>query len=106
MHDGQNVFDARASFAGEWGVDETLDSLHSQGDSGTIVVAVDNGGQRRFDEYSPLANPKYGGGQGDAYVDFLVQTLKPYIHQHYPPLPHRLHTRAPRSSLGGLISLS
>src|SRR5258708_8733396 len=66
MHDGQNVFDARTSFAGEWGVDETLDSLHAQGDAGTIVVAVDNGQQRRFDEYSPWANPKYGGGQGDA----------------------------------------
>src|SRR5205085_11245483 len=40
MHDGQNVFDAATSFAGEWGVDETLDSLRAQ----AIVVAVDNGG--------------------------------------------------------------
>src|SRR5258708_35255339 len=105
MHDGQNVFDARTSCAGQWGVDETLDSLHSQGDSGTIVVAVDNGGQRRFDEYSPWANPKYGGGQGDAYVDFLVQTLKPYIDQHYRTLPDRLHTGVAGSSIGALISL-
>src|SRR6267378_2162541 len=45
MHDGQNVFDARTSFAGEWGVDETLDSLRALGggDAGTIVVAVDHG---------------------------------------------------------------
>ena len=27
MHDGQNVFDDATAFAGEWGIDETLDSL-------------------------------------------------------------------------------
>ena len=105
MHDGQNVFDARTSFAGEWGVDETLDSLRALGDAGVIVVAVDNGQQRRFDEYSPWPNPQYGGGQGDGYVDFLVQTLKPYIDQHYRTLPDRLHTGIAGSSMGGLISL-
>ncbi len=105
MHDGQNVFDQRTSFAGEWGVDETLDSLIASGDSGVIVVAVDNGGPRRFDEYSPWTNAQYGGGQGDAYVDFLVQTLKPYIDQHYRTLADRLHTGVAGSSMGGLISL-
>ena len=29
LHDGQNVFDAATSFAGEWGVDESLDSLRA-----------------------------------------------------------------------------
>jgi len=105
MHDGQNVFDARTSFAGEWGVDETLDSLHALGDGGVIVVAVDHGGARRFDEYSPWRNAKYGGGQGDAYVDFLVKTLKPYVDRHYRTLPDRLHTGVAGSSMGGLISL-
>jgi len=105
MHDGQNVFDARTSFAGEWGVDETLDSLRALGDPGVIVVAVDNGQQRRFDEYSPWPNPPYGGGQGDGYVDFLVQTLKPYIDQHYRTLRDRFHTGIAGSSMGGLISL-
>src|SRR5688572_22896510 len=68
MHDGQNVFDAVTSFSGEWGVDETLDQLHTQGDHGAIVVAIDNGGAHRLGEYSPWrssANPRYGGGDGD-----------------------------------------
>src|SRR5438067_3624010 len=30
MHDGQNVFDDSTSFAGEWGVDETLDSISTR----------------------------------------------------------------------------
>ncbi|HEY6852598.1 MAG TPA: alpha-amylase family glycosyl hydrolase, partial [Gemmatimonadales bacterium] len=55
--------------------------------------------------YSPWTNAKYGGGQGDAYVDFLVQTLKPYVDRHYRTLPDGLHTGIAGSSMGGLISL-
>ena len=105
MHDGQNLFDASTSFAGEWGVDETLDSLAALGAGGAIVVGIDNGRQRRFDEYSPWRTPQYGGGEGDAYVDFLVKTLKPYIDRHYRTYRDRPHTGVAGSSMGGLISL-
>jgi predicted alpha/beta superfamily hydrolase len=106
MHDGQNVFDDSTSFAGEWGVDEALDSLHSAGDWGAIVVAVDNGSQRRLDEYSPWRNTRMRmGGEGDAYVDFLATTLKPYIDRHYRTRPGRQDTGVAGSSMGGLISL-
>ena len=107
MHDGQNVFDGATSFAGEWGVDETLDSLHRKGDRGAIVVAVDNGGSHRLDEYDPWVstNSKYGGGEGDEYVEFLVHTLKPYIDRRYRTRTDRLNTGIMGSSMGGLISL-
>jgi alpha-glucosidase len=29
MHDAQNLFDAKTSYAGEWNVDEKLDSLNA-----------------------------------------------------------------------------
>jgi metallo-beta-lactamase class B len=103
MHDGQNVFDAATSFAGEWGVDETLDSLHAAGDWGAIVVAVDHAGERRITEYSPWPT-RFGSGDGAAYVDFLVQTLKPWIDARYRTKPDRLHTAIAGSSMGGLIS--
>lgn len=105
MHDGQNVFDDSTSGFGEWGVDETLDSLYAAGDPGVIVVAVDHGGTRRLDEYSPFRNERYGGGEGDAYVDFLAHTLKPYIDRRYRTRPDRLNTGVAGSSMGGLISL-
>jgi metallo-beta-lactamase class B len=105
MHDGQNVFDAATSGFGEWGVDETMDSLQAAGDWGAIVVAVDHGGTRRLDEYSPWRNPRYGGGEGDAYVEFLVRTLKPYVDAHYRTRPGRRDTGIAGSSMGGLISL-
>lgn len=104
MHDGQNVFDAATSYAGEWGVDETLDSLHARGDRGVIVVAADHGGDRRMHEYSPWVNARHGGGEGDAYVEFLVKTLKPYIDQKYRTQPDRANTAVAGSSMGGLIS--
>ena len=104
MHDGQNVFDDATSFVGEWGVDETLDSLHAAGELSLIVVAVDHGGEHRFDEYNPWTHPQHGGGQGDEYVAFLVETLKPYIDSHYRTLTDRLNTGIAGSSMGGLIS--
>ena len=105
MQDGQNLFDQASSFSGEWEVDESLNELHAQGDWGCIVVGIDNGGQYRLDEYSPWLNPQYGGGQGDEYVEFIVNTLKPYIDANYRTLPGRLTTGIAGSSMGGLISM-
>lgn len=105
MHDGQNLFDANTSFAGEWEVDESLNSLHAQGDYGCIVVGIDNGGQYRLDEYSPWINTQYGGGQGDEYVEFIINTLKPYVDGQYRTLPYPYSTGIMGSSMGGLISM-
>jgi metallo-beta-lactamase class B len=105
MHDGQNLFDAATAAFGEWEVDESLNALFENGDDGVIVVGIDNGGAARLDEYSPWVNPSYGGGEGDAYVDFIVETLKPYIDENYRTLPGRAHTGIMGSSMGGLISL-
>jgi predicted alpha/beta superfamily hydrolase len=105
MQDGQNVFDATTSFAGEWGVDEELDGLHAHGDRGAIVVAIENGRLHRQDEYSPWRYADRFGGEGDAYVDFLANTLKPHIDRHYRTLPDRCNTAVMGSSMGGLITL-
>lgn len=105
MHDAQNLFDVSTSFSGEWQVDESLNSLFSQGDPGAIVVGIENGGQYRIDEYSPWNNPSYGGGQGDLYVDFIVETLKPVVDANFRTLPSREHTAILGSSMGGLISM-
>jgi predicted alpha/beta superfamily hydrolase len=104
MQDGQNVFDAATSFAGEWCVDETLDLLQAAGDWGCIVVGIDNDGMHRMEEYQPSFDLK-DGGEGGRYVDFIVQTLKPYIDQHCRTRPNRLNTGIAGSSLGGMISI-
>lgn len=103
MQDGQNVFDEATSAYGEWGVDEALDTLGSQHKE-IIVVAIDNGGDKRLNEYSPYDMEQYGKGEGDQYVDFLVQTLKPYIDKHYRTKKDEKNTFIGGSSMGGLIS--
>jgi predicted alpha/beta superfamily hydrolase len=110
MHDGQNVFDDLTSYVGEWGVDEFMDSLKES--NACIVVGVDHGGGKRINEYCPYDfNTRVGGGgvqgkgEGDQYVDFLVQTLKPYIDKNYKTKKAREHTYVAGSSMGGIISM-
>lgn len=104
LQDGQNCFDNLTSFAGEWGIDETLSAKQKNGDYGCIAVAIDNGGGSRIDEYSPYINAQYGGGKGDAYLDFIVSTLKPYIDSAYRTKTDYKNTAIIGSSMGGLIS--
>jgi predicted alpha/beta superfamily hydrolase len=104
MQDGQNVFDAYTSFAGEWMVDENLNELAESGKEVPIVVAVDNGGTRRINEYSPWINPTYGGGEGRLYIEFIANTLKPLIDSTFRTRPERESTGIMGSSMGGLIS--
>jgi predicted alpha/beta superfamily hydrolase len=105
MHDAQNLFDQNTSFSGEWQVDETLAALQSQGNYGAIVVGIDNGGSERINEYSPWVNTQYGGGQGDEYIDFIKNTLKPYIDANFRTKTDAQNTALFGSSMGGLISL-
>jgi predicted alpha/beta superfamily hydrolase len=104
MHDGQNLFDDLTSFSGEWGVDEALDTLEKKGRE-IIVVAVDHGGDKRLNEYSPYDMERYGKGEGDLYVDFLVKTLKPFIDKNYRTHRRKKRTYIAGSSMGGLISM-
>ncbi|MDB5250984.1 MAG: alpha/beta hydrolase [Flaviaesturariibacter sp.] len=104
MHDGQNVFDALYGFGGEWGVDEALDTLGPRVGE-CIVVGIDHGGDKRLNEYSPYDMAKYGKGEGDRYVDFLVKTLQPFMNRHYRTSRRAADTFVAGSSMGGLISL-
>lgn len=105
MHDAQNLFDAEtAAYGKEWNVDETLNELYKSIGKGFIVVGIENGGDKRIDEYTPWTHPKYGGGKGAIYVDFLVNELKPFIDKNYRTKSNAKTTAIIGSSLGGLIS--
>lgn len=103
MHDGQNIFDAQTSGFGEWGVDECMDSLIAKGRPAAIVVGIDNG-EKRMTEYNPYNNTQFGTGEGESYVAFIANTLKPFVDRHYRTLPAKEHTGIAGSSMGGLIS--
>ncbi|WDF80184.1 alpha/beta hydrolase-fold protein [Mucilaginibacter sp. KACC 22773] len=102
MHDGQNLFDEYTSGYGEWGLDELMDKVPPQ--KQCIIVGIDHGGDFRITEYDPY-DSKYGKGRGDDYVEFLAQTLKPYIDTHYKTMADAKNTTIAGSSMGGLISM-
>jgi predicted alpha/beta superfamily hydrolase len=111
MHDGQNLYrDADASFGTSWGIADYLDASGL----GLIVVGIDcnREGFCRLNEYGPWVNATVGqellgvadsfGGEGGAYIDWIVQELKPMIDRRYRTLADE--TGMAGSSMGGLIS--
>ncbi len=104
MHDGQNLFDAATSYAGEWGVDETMEQLARDTGFEALVVGIDNGGEKRNTEMAPYDHPRLGVAEGREYLAFIVHTVKPFIDAGWRTQPGRDHTALIGSSLGGLIS--
>jgi predicted alpha/beta superfamily hydrolase len=104
MHDGQNLFDDATSYVGEWGVDETMVALARSTGFEAIVVGIDHGGEHRMAELNPWPLDKVGPGEGEAYLRFVVEVVKPFIDGRYRTLPDATQTAVIGSSMGGLIS--
>ena len=109
FHDGQNMFDDKTSYVGEWRADETLQKLAREGRD-VIAVGIPNAGEDRMDEYSPWSG-KSGFrrrrvvGTGAAYLEWLLDEVKPLVDRSFPTRMDREGTGTMGSSLGGLISL-
>ena len=108
MFDGHNIFlDEDAAFGKSWGMKQFMDDTGKE----LIIAAVEcnHQGNRRLAEYAPFPyrNKAHGYTEGAAPIlmNWMVNTLKPYIDQHYPTLPQREHTIIGGSSMGGLIAL-
>jgi predicted alpha/beta superfamily hydrolase len=105
MHDGQNLFDPSTAFGGtEWKVDETLDAGVMDGSiPEVIVIGIDNTADR-IPEYTPNKDSQYGGGNGDAYLSFIINELMPEVKKALRIKEGPEFTGMMGSSLGGLIS--
>ncbi|MDB5121246.1 MAG: histidine kinase [Sphingobacteriales bacterium] len=98
LQDGQNLFDAsKSSFGVEWGIDESVDSLIKIRAIPPVIVVGINNTADRSKEYAP-------GEMGTAYMNFVVEKLKPFIDKTYRTMPDSKHTIVGGSSSGGLIS--
>ncbi len=123
MQDGQMLFDSTQTWnRKEWGVDETFGRLIRDGKiNRSIVVAIWNSGADRISDYFPnkiftqltdktknTFSEKYTNGKsvnGDNYLKFMVNELKPYIDKNYSTYPDKDHSFLIGSSMGGAISL-
>lgn len=105
--DGVELFDDYESLYNyECKMDETLNKMAAEGYEVPIVVATSN-----WDDRNSILSPwdytsagvQYKGA-GKKYIEFLINTLKPYIDSAYRTLPGRENTGIIGASLGGLIS--
>ena len=104
MHDGQNLFDPRMSYADPWRVDVAMERVAKRSLE-AIVVGIPNMGVDRINEYSPFVDARAGGGRGDLYLDWILGTVKPLIDGRFRTRAGRAHTGMIGSSMGGLITL-
>ena len=118
LQDAQNVFKHYDATRKDYYLNETLYEFYAEDFKGeVIVVGVESDFDHIWDEYSPWVNddvykwkdPNYveqvEGGEGDNYLNFLIQTLKPEIDQRYRTLMDQKNTAIGGSGMGGLISL-
>lgn len=108
MFDGHNLFsDDEATYGKSWGLSDYLDKTRTP----VIVAAVEcnREGNERLSEYSPIDfQSKHFGyvkGRGKKYMDWLVNSFKPFIDGNFRTLHDRAHTAIAGSSMGGLMTV-
>jgi len=102
MLDGQNLFDEKTSYAGEWMIDEIISSFPLSKQA--VVIGIDHGNDKRMDELTPFTNEKYGGGDGALFLEWIMNTVKPYVYHKYSLKPNQDEIGIAGSSLGGLFA--
>ena len=98
MHDGQNIFYSKESFSGySWKLIPTIKN-HKELPK-LIVVGIDNAQDNRLNEYAPwmtdvgtTPETASAGGDGMAYGDWVVNTVKPFIDKTYRTKTDRQNT--------------
>lgn len=103
LQDAQNLFNDHSPF-GNWAIDRRMAEMARNGFGDLIIIAIDHGGTERLKEFSPYYHRQFGDGEGKAYAEFIINTLKPHVDREYRTLPERNHTGIGGSSMGGLIS--
>ncbi|GAK91734.1 putative alpha-dextrin endo-1 [Nonlabens ulvanivorans] len=102
MLDGQNLFDEQTSYSGEWNVDESIASFPE--DKQAIVIAIDHGNELRMAELTPFENEKYGGGEAQAFLSWIIEKALPEINEKFDLKIHNDKVAIAGSSLGGLFA--
>ena len=107
MFDGQYLFDDVKTSEHVMCLDNFLDKY----DQSFIVIGIDSPDESscRLAEYCPYDVEKSHyqmiHGYGQALMEFIVHTVKPYIDTHYRTLSLREYTMIGGFSMGGLMAL-
>ena len=123
MHDGQNLFDkALTGYNQEWHMDEAIPRMVRQGDLRSWIVVGVQSPRSRYralfpQKMLPLLPADFqkrvtgledggptGDFAGDAYLEFMVDVVKPRVDREFRTLTGSEDTAVMGSSMGGLMA--
>lgn len=123
MHDGQNLFDRKlTNYNQEWQMDEAIPRMARQGDLRDWIVVGVQSPRSRYralfpQKILPLLPAEFRArvltldtGEtkaelaGDAYLKFMVETVKPRVDREFRTLKGPEDTAVMGSSMGGLMA--
>ncbi|MCU0300283.1 MAG: alpha/beta hydrolase-fold protein [Candidatus Nanopelagicales bacterium] len=112
MFDGQNLFDrSTTAFGMEWGIDETVDALVTEGRiPGLVVVGIDSPQDPwgRYAEYTAwdwMLDGRPITADGAATADLLAEQVVPLVRRTYRVAQDRTRVGLAGSSMGGYMTL-
>ena len=93
-----------------WNVSESVECMMSQTDNKAILVCIATGDEHRSDELIPdigtlreyPEEPLESSQRGNAFADFVCDTIMPYVQENYNVYDDAAHTSLAGSSFGGL----
>ncbi len=103
LQDAQNLFNEDAQF-GNWEIDKKLAVMSEYKIGKIIIIAIEHAEEDRIKEYN-VGTTVLGKGQGKKYIQFVTETLKPFVDSNFRTKVEREHTGIGGSSMGGLVSL-
>ena len=116
--DGDSLFNPPPERVGDYLIDETLDDLYEKKlPEGIIVVGIEYDPDYPWSEYMPWINPNMRdwlkaknsesteGGEGEAFLNFIIDTLKTEVDSRYRTFPDAANTMIGGPCRNGLIPL-
>ncbi|SHG76665.1 Predicted hydrolase of the alpha/beta superfamily [Flavobacterium fluvii] len=102
LQDAQNLFNEAAEH-GNWEIDKKLAVMSEYKIGKIIIIGIEHAEEDRVKEYN-VGETVLGNGQGEKYICFVTETLKPFVDKNYRTKKEREFTGIGGSSMGGLIS--
>jgi predicted alpha/beta superfamily hydrolase len=102
--DGQSLWSHSEDPFGTWGMDGTLKFLYELGAIEELIVVGIHTAEDRLNVLSPVADPHYGGGGADPFLELVVNGIREHVNSTYRTLEDREQTGILGSSMGGLFA--
>lgn len=102
--DGQSLWTHSEDPYGTWGLDGTLGFLYELGAVEELIVVGIHSSNDRLSILSPVPDAQYGGGDGPAFLELVVEGVRAHVNERFRTQTERASTGILGSSMGGLFS--